>query len=274
MTTRVLIVDAAFPRTQDIALSLKQKGFEVLVATNAFDTLTLCCRDQADIVLIDANQPGLDALELCRTLKNDPLLRRILVVMMTEADQPALRFRTLDAGADECLCAPFSDAMLGLRLDSVAALRRLTERPEPVDLLPLKVLLLHADGPSSRRIEHILSEECEIVTIGENDQASLHLLGSFDVIIREDGWRPAFLLPLEPQTLLLLDKGAAIPDGKSQTFDDIIFRPIDRSEVLSRIRLAGRKHRLMRPMLLPPIQLFPNKLQETSRPIYSLRAAA
>jgi two-component system cell cycle response regulator len=266
MTARILIVDSAFPGMAPIEKSLTNASFDVRVATTAYDALLLCCKGHADLVLLDAAQTGLDAFDLCATLKRDASLRHLPVVMISDRTRPALRLDALNAGAEDCLSAPFSDAVLAMRMRSMADFKALLDdqrriavlrESEAVDYsadvnLPLKVLLMDGNPLSCGRIEEILSSECEVVTVTEDPGLDCNLLGEFDVIVHDSAWSATTRLDraLPSRTLLLLDEGEAIPlDCRDRNVDDVLFRPVDRSEVLARVRLMGRKRRLMAQIL-------------------------
>ncbi|MBM6594196.1 response regulator [Microvirga pudoricolor] len=266
MTARILILDSAFPKTAPIESSLTGASFDVAVATTAYDALLLCCKGHVDLVLVDAAQTGLDAFEFCATLKRDPTLRHLPVALMSDRTRPALRLDALNAGADECLSAPFSDGLLALRMRNLAAFKALQDDQRRIAVLrgsdafdyscdvnlPLKVLVMDGDPRSCSRIEEILSAECEVVCVSDDPGADCSLLGEFDVIIRDAAWPPV-PEPVDPnpsRTLLLLDEGEPIPrDCRDRNVDDVLARPVDRSELLARVRLAGRKRRLMAQIL-------------------------
>jgi DNA-binding response OmpR family regulator len=260
MTARILIVDSAFPWSSDIAGDFRAASFDVTIATTAYDGLLLCCRGEADLVVLDAAQTGLDAFEFCSTLKRDASLRHLPVLMTSDQGRPALRLDALGAGVDELLSTPFTTTLMALRMRSLAEFgslmadwRRLAEvAGEPLDpepQHPVKVLLMDRDERSCRRIEEILGEYCEVVSVTDHATAGdISLLGDFDVVIQDGAspFRGDSGNPVPPRILLLLDEGAPIPeDCRDRNIDDVLFRPVDRSEVLSRVRLLGRKRDLM-----------------------------
>ena len=139
--------------------------------------------------MLDAAQTGLDAFEFCATLKRDPGLRHLPVLMTSDTSRPALRYDALGAGADELLSAPFTDSLLALRMRSLAELGSLmvdwnrvaAVSGTPADPAPgssVKVLLLDGHDRSCQRIEAILGDECEVVTVTDRASASGPATGS------------------------------------------------------------------------------------------------
>jgi putative two-component system response regulator len=71
-----------------------------------------------DVIVLDMLMPGIDGLELCRQLKNDPATRDIGVVLLTGADlDPAL---AREAGADAFVAKPFSPLDLLTAVEQLA----------------------------------------------------------------------------------------------------------------------------------------------------------
>jgi CheY-like chemotaxis protein len=104
---KVLIADdsEAFRRLN--AEILKMDGHQVLMARNGRETLELVRSERPDILLLDIMMPGLDGFEVCRELKGDPVTRGTLVVMVTALSE-SVRYRALQAGADEYVTKPIT----------------------------------------------------------------------------------------------------------------------------------------------------------------------
>ncbi|MET0742859.1 MAG: hypothetical protein ABWY78_05765, partial [Microvirga sp.] len=126
--------------------------------------------------------------------------------------------------------------------------------PQP----PVKVLLLDGNDRSCRRIEEILGACCEVVTVtGGVSPGEVSLLGDFDVVIQDmviqDGGTPFRSdsgTAVPPCNLLLLDEGVPVPaDCRDRNIDDVLFRPVDRSELIARVHLLGRKRILLARLL-------------------------
>jgi CheY-like chemotaxis protein len=60
------------------------------------------------LVLLDVSMPGLDGIEVCRSIKADPTLRGTTVVMLTAMAQADTERHAATAGADAFLTKPFS----------------------------------------------------------------------------------------------------------------------------------------------------------------------
>ena len=104
-------------RTRELAEQLAQGR---LVAADGPEALRQVAEVVPDCVVLDIGLPGLDGLEVCRTLRGDG--NRIPILMLTARDAVADRIEGLDAGADDYLVKPFDVGELEARLR--ALLRR------------------------------------------------------------------------------------------------------------------------------------------------------
>jgi DNA-binding response OmpR family regulator len=61
-----------------------------------------------DILFLDIMMPEINGYDVCRTIKNDPVLKKIYVIMLTAKGQVAEQERGKAVGADEYIVKPFS----------------------------------------------------------------------------------------------------------------------------------------------------------------------
>ena len=94
---------------------LKMGGYNVLQAKDGTQGWELAREHRPDLILMDIQLPGLDGLELTRTLKQDPRKKDIIVVAMTAHAMAGEREKCLAAGMDDYLSKPFGrEQLLGL----------------------------------------------------------------------------------------------------------------------------------------------------------------
>jgi two-component system phosphate regulon response regulator PhoB len=79
------------------------------------------------LIVLDLMLPGVDGLEVCRTLKRDPDTASIPLVMLTAKGEEADIVTGLEMGADDYLTKPFSPRVLIARIRAV--LRRKSDEP-------------------------------------------------------------------------------------------------------------------------------------------------
>ncbi|MEB3831669.1 response regulator [Phormidium sp. CCY1219] len=92
---------------QDLVKRALDKDYRVLVADNAVDALSMIYHEQVAILLLDVSMPGIDGLELCRTVRNIPQFQELPIIMLTARDGLFDKVQGRLAGATEYLTKPF-----------------------------------------------------------------------------------------------------------------------------------------------------------------------
>jgi two-component system response regulator MprA len=117
---RILVVDDEPGVRASLARVLDQAGYEVSVAADGRDALHQVALDPPDAVVLDVVMPGLDGIEVTRSMRSGR--DRTPVLLLTARAEVSDRVRGLDAGADDYLTKPFALDELLARLR--ALLRR------------------------------------------------------------------------------------------------------------------------------------------------------
>ena len=118
---KILVVDDERAVRESLRRALELEGYEVELAENGREALDrVASESDPDAVVLDVLMPGVDGLEVCRTLRRQG--SRLPVLMLTARTQVDDRVEGLDAGADDYLTKPFALEELLARLR--ALLRR------------------------------------------------------------------------------------------------------------------------------------------------------
>ena len=127
---KVLVVDDDVKTVELVKLYLNRDGYRVLTAYDGVEALRLARESHPDLIVLDLMLPGVNGLEICRTLRVESDVPIIMLTAMT-TDQD--RLTGLDLGADDYVTKPFSPRELAARVRAV--LRRLPgERgPEKIE---------------------------------------------------------------------------------------------------------------------------------------------
>ncbi|MBD2313444.1 response regulator [Desertifilum sp. FACHB-1129] len=107
----ILAVDDSAIVQQSIKRSL-ENAYRVLVTSNAVDALSLIYHEPISAVLLDVTMPGVDGLELCRTVRSLPQFQHLPIIMLTARDSAFDKVQGRLAGATEYLTKPFEAATL------------------------------------------------------------------------------------------------------------------------------------------------------------------
>lgn len=124
---RILVVDDEPDVTSLLAYHLKARGYAVETVNDALRTVSVARSFHPDLVILDVMMPELSGLQVCRMLRADPQLQRVLVLFLTAKVEEGDRIQGLETGADDYVAKPFSPKELILRVQ--ALLRRAVPAP-------------------------------------------------------------------------------------------------------------------------------------------------
>jgi DNA-binding response OmpR family regulator len=104
---RIMIVDDEVGARTLIGIMLDKGGFEVSKAKDANEALALLDSEgNPDMIILDVMMPGMDGIELCRTIrKRQPSAQLPVLILSARGDAEAV-MRGMDAGATDYLPKP------------------------------------------------------------------------------------------------------------------------------------------------------------------------
>lgn len=118
---RILVVDDEIGARTLIGIMLDRGGFEVLKASDAQQALTTLDQETPDLIILDVMMPGMDGIELCRTIRNrESTASTPILILSTRGDAESV-MKGMDAGASDYLPKPI------LHHDLVAKVRHLLD---------------------------------------------------------------------------------------------------------------------------------------------------
>lgn len=277
MTARVLVVDDIFPNVKLLEAKLKAEYYDVVTAQSGPEALKKIVEDNPDVVLLDVMMPGMDGFEVCRQIKANPAVAHIPVVMVTALTDTEDRVKGLESGADDFLSKPVNDMALMARVRSLVRLKMtidewrarentasqlgVTESAAPMMQQPTDhahILLVEDMEFESKRIQDTLSKDLDTVTVVSSGLDALTELNKkdFDLIIvslnlaKEDGIRFSAHLRSNEKTrttpIIMLAEEQDMPrvaHGLEIGAHDYVMRPLDRNELLARVRSQIRHKR-------------------------------
>lgn len=128
--TSVLLVDDDVMITSPLARALRQAGYQVTVANNGRDGLTLARAENPDVVILDVMMPQMDGWDVCRALRQEST---VPILMLTALGDEVDRILGLELGADDYLTKPFSTRELVARLKALLRRVELDRRQQTAD---------------------------------------------------------------------------------------------------------------------------------------------
>ena len=122
---KVLVVDDVALNVKLLADLLAVKGYRICSATSGAEALAVLAAERPDLVLLDVMMPGMSGYDVCRAIRADPANAMLPVVLVTALDPVEERAKGLDAGADDFLSKPVSQAELLARVRSLLRIKSL-----------------------------------------------------------------------------------------------------------------------------------------------------
>jgi len=276
MTARVLIVDDIPANVKLLEARLSAEYFDILTAYNGEEALAVLARERVDVILLDVMMPGIDGFEVCRRIKSNAKTHHIPVIMVTALDQPSDKIQGLECGADDFLTKPVDDIALITRVKNLARFKMLNDEmlmrastgremgiaddaalERALSGQAGKILVIDDHARSAQRLVQALGKSHEVEA--ETDPASAMTKLSardFDVAIvslnlkSADGLRLCSQARSLDQTrhlplIMLVEHGndARLLRGLDMGVNDYLMRPVERHELLARIRTQIKRKR-------------------------------
>ena len=277
MSARVLVVDDILPNVKLLEAKLTSEYYDVLTATSGAEALEKVEAEAPDLVLLDVMMPGMDGFEVCTKIKENPELAHIPVVMVTALTDAEDKVRGLESGADDFLSKPINDTALMARVRSLVRLKMaldewrmrentanqlgvvdtsshvMNEQADKAD-----ILVIEDKDFEQRKIEETLSVDHDKITTVQSGSEALALLNDsdFELLIvslnleNEDGLRLCSHFKSNEKTrnipMVMIgneDDMPRIAQGLEMGAHDYIMRPIERNELLARVRTQVRRKR-------------------------------
>jgi two-component system phosphate regulon response regulator PhoB len=138
----ILVVEDEADILELVRYNLAREGYTVVGAAFGEEGLKAVMARRPDLVLLDLMLPGMDGLEVCRTLKADARTRAIPVVMLTAKGEVSDIVAGLELGADDYIVKPFSPKVLVARVRAVLR-RKNAAPPDEQSVLKLHDLAIH-----------------------------------------------------------------------------------------------------------------------------------
>ena len=210
--TVILVIDDDETARDLMNRHLAREGFRIIMASNGEEGLDLARRYRPAVITLDVMMPGMDGWAVLRSLKDDPLLRDIPVIMVTIVNEKNMGYAL---GAAEHVNKPIDrDQLLGV-------LSRY-RCPHP----PCPVLLVEDDESVRRPLRQLLEKEGWVVTEAANGRIGLECVAAnrpeliildlmmpemdgFDFLLelrRQDAWRSLPVVVITSKDLTAEDR--------------------------------------------------------------------
>lgn len=115
----ILVVDDEKDLAELVRHHLAKENYGVETVGDGEAALEALRKNAFDLIVLDLMLPGVQGLEVCRMLKNDPKHARVPIIMLTARNEEMDRVLGLELGADDYVTKPFSPRELVARVKAV-----------------------------------------------------------------------------------------------------------------------------------------------------------
>ena len=121
MSKKILIVDDEPNIVAAVEFLLQRSGYEVHVARNGDEALTLVETCRPDLVLLDVMMPARSGYEVCKRIRANPDWKNTKIIMLSAKARDAEVNKGLAIGADLYVTKPFSTRDLMGKINDLLA---------------------------------------------------------------------------------------------------------------------------------------------------------
>ena len=146
---KILVVDDEPDIVELVSYNLKKEGFTVSSASDGEEALNKIKKEDFTLVVLDLMLPGIQGMELCRIIRNNPRTEKLPIIMLTAKGEEVDRVLGLEIGADDYIAKPFSPRELVARVKAV--LRRTTGKPSEEKILHIGNLVINKETYAAQK---------------------------------------------------------------------------------------------------------------------------
>ncbi len=122
----ILVIDHDERVRKALAGILGRKGYAVREGSRGEDALSLVRKSRPDLVLLEFCAPRIEAFEVCRAIKRDPLVGNTPVIFLSERSESEDKVRGFESGGADYVTKPFDEREVIARVENQLRVRRLT----------------------------------------------------------------------------------------------------------------------------------------------------
>ena len=128
--SQILVVDDSSDSREPLVRLLRLQGHGVSSASDGLEALHSVAQNVPDLILLDVMMPHMDGVTFLKTLRSDPALKNLPVILVTAATDERLLHECSRLGVNTCLTkSRFSFSQLLARVSD--ALTHPPQNPTP-----------------------------------------------------------------------------------------------------------------------------------------------
>lgn len=114
----VLLVDDNPQNLKVLYETLRDKGYQLLIANDGEKALQLAKRHQPEVILLDIMMPGLDGFRVCRHLREDSSTRLSAIIFLSALNDTENKVKGFNMGGADYIAKPFQAQEVIARVDT------------------------------------------------------------------------------------------------------------------------------------------------------------
>lgn len=116
---KILIVDDEPDILELVEYNLKKEGYQVFVASNGQDGITMARKVNPDLIILDIMMPKMDGIEACRLMRAIPEFKNTFMVFLTARSEEYSEIAGFNVGADDYIAKPIKPRALVSRINAI-----------------------------------------------------------------------------------------------------------------------------------------------------------
>ena len=164
----IFVVDDEDDIRELLKYNLEREGHKVIAFENGVQCLEAIKQHKPDLILLDVMMPGMDGIEVCEHLKQNPENNDILICFLTARSEDYSQIAGLEAGGDDYVAKPVRPKVL---MSRVTALLRRKEIAKPIEKAPTADLVIN-------REKYLIEKEGKEIQLPRKEFELLSLLAS------------------------------------------------------------------------------------------------
>jgi two-component system response regulator MtrA len=116
---RILVADDDVDIRELVEFKLSTMGHEIVAVADGAAAVEACRAERPDLCVLDVMMPVVSGLDAMRTIRADPDLADVPVILLTARAQDSDVETGFDSGADDYITKPFSPRDLASRVEAL-----------------------------------------------------------------------------------------------------------------------------------------------------------
>jgi len=129
VSERILIVEDNPQSMRLIEMTLRAKGYTLLMATDGEEALDMAMRERPDLIIMDMQLPKVSGLEVTRKLRNTPAFSHTPIIAITAYAMKGDEERVIESGCDAYLSKPINTRELPEMIAEMLLQRQKKDNP-------------------------------------------------------------------------------------------------------------------------------------------------